>query len=229
MENEEPIRKIGDELDMNVLFQEGFNKPTSAVIKRIAEQKRAIATLKQDLNDKNEQISALSTQISSMESQLGDLKSKEATLSMIMEQQRVWREKAAKVEKMFTPDEAQVHRTGDNVTIRLYGLNFASGKASIESNYFGLLSKVQKAIDEYPDCGITIEGHTDSFGGDQFNHTLSTKRAEAVREYFLATAGIAAERVVSVGYGETKPIASNETKEGRRKNRRIDVVLHPKK
>ena len=73
----------------------------------------------------------------------------------------------------------------------------------------------------YPDCGITIEGHTDSFGGDQFNHTLSTKRAEAVREYFLATAGIAAERVVSVGYGETKPIASNETKEGRR----IDVLM----
>ena len=164
-----------------------------------------------------------------MESKLGDLKTKEESFSKIIEQQRIWREKYTKVEKMFSASEAQVHRTGDDVTIRLYGLNFASGKSVIESKYFSLLVKVQKAIDLYPESMITIEGHTDSFGGDEFNRDLSTQRAEAVKEYFRTTGGIAPERLIATGYGETRPIASNETKEGRRKNRRIDVVIHPKK
>ena len=57
---------------------------------------------------------------------------------------------------------------------------------------------------------------------------LSKKRADAVSQYILANMGIDASRIEAVGYGESKPIANNETKEGRTKNRRIDVVLHPK-
>jgi len=229
LQSEKPVQAIADELDLNARFQDGFDPPTQAIIKTIKQYKRTIAELTQDVNDKNEQIRALERQMASMESQLGDLKTKEASLSKIMEQQRIWREKYAKVEKIFSPSEAQVHRTGDDVTIRLYGLNFASGKSVIESQYFSLLVKVQQAIDLYPESMITIEGHTDSFGGDEFNRDLSTQRAEAVKEYFRTTGGIPPERLIATGYGETKPIASNETKEGRRKNRRIDVVIHPKK
>jgi len=170
----------------------------------------------------------MSQQISRMESQLGDLKSKEASLSQLMEQQRIAREKFNQIQESFSPEEAEVVRVSDDVIIRLYGLTFPVGKSTIEPQYFGLLTKVLKATEEYPGCNMTIEGHTDSWGSDETNQKLSTERANAVREYFMATAGLDSTRVSAVGYGETKPIASNETKDGRRKNRRIETIIHTK-
>jgi outer membrane protein OmpA-like peptidoglycan-associated protein len=91
------------------------------------------------------------------------------------------------------------------------------------------LSKVQNAINIFPGSEITVEGHTDSFGGDEVNLRLSQERAEAVRQYLLANMrNLSADQVKAVGYGESKPIANNETAEGRAKNRRIDIVITPK-
>lgn len=229
LDSEKPIQRISEHFDLNPMFDKGYEEPTSAIVQEIQKLQKEASSLRQDLNDKSEQLTALSKQVSEMESQLGDLKSKEATLTKVMEQQKQAREKFARIEKSFSPEEAQILRVGDQVIIRLYGLTFPVGKATIEPQYFGLLSKVLKATEEYPDSKITIEGHTDSWGGDAANQKLSTERANAVREYFLATAGIDSSRVIAVGYGESKPIASNETKEGRRKNRRIDTLIHPKK
>ncbi len=229
LDAEKPIQKIADEFDLNAKFQNGFKQPTAEIIQNINTLKSKLSSVKQDINDKREQLATLSEQLSRMESQLGDLKTKEASLSKLMEQQKRSREKFANVEKIFTPEEAQILRVGNRVVIRLYGLSFPIGKATIEPRYFGLLSKVLKAIKEYPGCGITVEGHTDSWGSDDANQKLSTERAEAVEKYLMATAGVDSSRTIAVGYGETKPIATNETKEGRRKNRRIDVVIHPKK
>ena len=78
------------------------------------------------------------------------------------------------------------------------------------------------------DRNVTIEGHTDSYGGDQLNMQLSTDRAAAVKQYLLANMGIEPYRIQAVGYGEDRPIANNETAEGRAKNRRIDIVISPK-
>ncbi len=222
LESELPIKRIADQLDMNARFNQGADVPTLSIIEAVQKMQKETANLKQDLKDKEEQVIVL-------ESQLGDLKSKEATLSMVMEQQKIAKDKYQKVEQSFTEEEAQVTRIGDQVVIRLYGLSFPVGQAIIKPEYFGLLGKVIKAIELYDDCGIAVEGHTDSWGGDKANQTLSTERAEAVREYLLSTASIDSARITAVGYGETKPIASNETTEGRRKNRRIEVVIHPKK
>ncbi|MCB0294734.1 MAG: OmpA family protein, partial [Calditrichaeota bacterium] len=94
--------------------------------------------------------------------------------------------------------------------------------------FFSLLTKVQNAIRTFPESNLTIEGHTDSFGSDSQNLALSEKRAEAVRQYLLANmSNLNPDRVLAVGYGESKPIANNETREGREKNRRIDIVIHP--
>jgi len=228
LDAEKPIQEIADEFDLNPKFQNGFKQPTAEIIQNINALKNKLSSMEQDLNDKREQLATLSEELSRMKSQLGDLKSKEESLSKLMEQQRRAREKFAKIEKMFTSEEAQILRLGDKVIIRLYGLSFPVGKATIEPKYFGLLSKVLKAIKEYPECGITVEGHTDSWGSDEANQKLSTERAEAVEKYLMATAGIDSSRIIAVGYGENKPIATNETKEGRRKNRRIDIVIHPK-
>jgi outer membrane protein OmpA-like peptidoglycan-associated protein len=72
---------------------------------------------------------------------------------------------------------------------------------------------------------ITVEGHTDSFGGDESNLELSQRRADAVRAYLLANMQLAPYRISAMGYGETRPISSNETAEGRSRNRRIDLVV----
>ena len=90
---------------------------------------------------------------------------------------------------------------------------------------FALLTKVKQAIALYPGARIVIEGHTDAYGTDENNLVLSQQRADAVRQYLLANSPISADEIEAVGYGETRPIANNETKEGRQKNRRIDVVI----
>ncbi len=113
--------------------------------------------------------------------------------------------------------------------IRPVGLVFASGSAQIETQYFTLLRKVQDALRVFPDTVIVVEGHTDSFGGDETNFKLSQDRAESVRSYLLANMrDLAPADVQAVGFGESRPVANNETVEGRAKNRRIDVVIRPK-
>jgi outer membrane protein OmpA-like peptidoglycan-associated protein len=76
----------------------------------------------------------------------------------------------------------------------------------------------------YPDEQVTIEGHTDSIGNPSYNQTLSQQRASAVSTY-LAAEGVPSERVTSIGYGETRPKASNDTPEGRQLNRRVEIHI----
>ena len=77
-----------------------------------------------------------------------------------------------------------------------------------------------------PDRRVSIEGHTDSFGGDAVNLRISQERAGAVRQYLLANMRDMDSSVIdATGYGETNPVANNETADGRARNRRIDVVI----
>jgi outer membrane protein OmpA-like peptidoglycan-associated protein len=86
------------------------------------------------------------------------------------------------------------------------------------------LAKVSGIVLAYPGLHLQVEGHTDSVGTDEFNQTLSEKRADAVRDY-LVQQGIAADSIESRGFGKTVPIASNDTPEGRQQNRRVELVL----
>jgi OmpA-OmpF porin, OOP family len=72
---------------------------------------------------------------------------------------------------------------------------------------------------------VLIEGHTDSKGNDNYNMKLSQRRADAVRKFIVDRHGIAADRLATKGFGETKPVASNATEEGRAKNRRVDAIF----
>ena len=129
---------------------------------------------------------------------------------------------------MFEPDEATVVRRSDSVILRLIGLNFDSGSARLTAGHQPILSAVQRALAEFPEANIVIEGHTDSFGSDASNQSLSQSRAEAVLQHLLANAPISPADVQALGYGESQPVANNETEEGRRRNRRIDVIIYPK-
>lgn len=107
----------------------------------------------------------------------------------------------------------------------MIGLTFGSNESSIMTESLPLLAKVEKAIDVYPRSEIIIEGHTDSQGDDQLNQKLSQQRADSIKQYMINAMRIQSYRIIATGFGETKPVANNETALGREKNRRIDIVL----
>ena len=88
---------------------------------------------------------------------------------------------------------------------------------------FDLLAKVEKAIDVFPRSEIIIEGHTDAYGGDESNQILSQERAESVQQYMINAMRIPSYRLIATGYGETRPISSNETESGRARSREISL------
>jgi OOP family OmpA-OmpF porin len=104
------------------------------------------------------------------------------------------------------------------------GIQFGKGEADIAPESEGLLDRLAALVDRCPEAKIEIGGHTDSGGSTRRNRDLSQARADAVMRY-LVDAGIAEERLTAVGYGETKPIASNDTEEGRAQNRRIEFTV----
>jgi outer membrane protein OmpA-like peptidoglycan-associated protein len=102
---------------------------------------------------------------------------------------------------------------------------FTTGKATLQPNAKEALSQVAAALKESGSTQqITIEGHADARGNEEKNLKLSKQRAEAVRDY-LVSEGVPAERVIATGFGETRPVASNDTSEGRANNRRVEIVL----
>jgi outer membrane protein OmpA-like peptidoglycan-associated protein len=101
---------------------------------------------------------------------------------------------------------------------------FRSGSFELAPGARERLAKVSGIILAYPSLHVSIEGHTDSVGGDEYNQTLSEQRAQAVRDYFVQQ-GISSSSIETHGYGKTAPIASNDTPEGRQQNRRVELVL----
>jgi OOP family OmpA-OmpF porin len=93
----------------------------------------------------------------------------------------------------------------------------------IRPQSFPILDTVAQVLRDFPDIAIEVQGHTDSRGNDAFNLRLSQQRADAVRQY-LINQGIASSRLTARGYGETMPIESNATTEGRAMNRRVEFV-----
>jgi outer membrane protein OmpA-like peptidoglycan-associated protein len=215
--NEGPIVKIAGSLDLVAELDEGFEPPTNAIINRVEDlQKDAY-----ELGERRSQLFELEAELQRLEQELGIQSDR---LAAQEEQRRKFRQ----IESTFNEDEAQVLTQGQDILIRPVGLVFSSGSAQIETEYFSILRKVQDAIRIFPDSHIVVEGHTDSFGSDATNLELSQSRAEAVRAYLLANMNNLPEiNVESVGFGESRPVANNETVEGRAKNRRIDVVIRP--
>jgi outer membrane protein OmpA-like peptidoglycan-associated protein len=120
-----------------------------------------------------------------------------------------------------------VTRIGDNITLNMPGnVTFATDSADLNSGFFDVLNSVSMVVNEYEQTVIEIAGHTDSTGTDAYNQQLSDRRAGAVSSY-LRTRSVLSDRIITVGMGEGRPIASNETVEGRQQNRRVELTLVP--
>lgn len=218
--SEEPLHKIASQLDMNAELDEGYDKGANQIISSVKNLQDDLSTTSQELLVTKQELELLKEQLSGMEIEKSELSEKMAALERVKEQ-------FSEVQKMFYPLEAMVFRDEKNVFLRLVGLNFNIGKSDLTPESYSLLAKVQKAITVFPECTITIEGHTDSQGGDETNLKLSQERADAVKYYLIVNSKIEASRINAIGFGESNPIANNETADGRKKNRRIDVVIHP--
>ncbi len=106
------------------------------------------------------------------------------------------------------------------------GVTFDVGSATLKPQFRATLDQVSSSLRQYPSSLIDVYGHTDSTGSDAFNQTLSENRARTVANY-LVSQGVTSTRVRSQGFGETMPIASNDTVDGRSRNRRVEIKIVP--
>jgi outer membrane protein OmpA-like peptidoglycan-associated protein len=120
---------------------------------------------------------------------------------------------------------ADTERTPDGILVKLKSeLLFPTGKATLTSNAKTQLAKLSKVLRKYKKNIITIEGHTDSTGPMDFNMQLSKLRAQVVKQELLKN-GVEASSIETIGYGPTKPIASNRSYSGRQQNRRVNLNI----
>ena len=120
-----------------------------------------------------------------------------------------------------------VYRTGDELVLRMpSGITFPVDRYDIQPQFQSTLDQVAQTLSSYDQTYIDVLGHTDSTGSDAYNQALSQRRAQSVSDY-LAGHGVALARIGTRGYGESQPIASNETEPGRAENRRVEIKVVP--
>lgn len=231
---ESSINRLGDALDTPVYFDYGEEQAIDTLLEGMTRLRLEKEALARTVEDRDQTLAGLNEQIAKMQELLGggnqtieDLEVLLAEQKQRLEQQAMHRERFATVERLFGPEQATVLRQGDTVIIRMIGLNFASGTASLTSEHQQILSVLEQAIAEFPESRVVVEGHTDAFGSDADNLGLSQARADAVVQHLLGNLPISPANLNAMGYGETRPVANNETPEGRKRNRRIDVVIKP--
>ena len=123
--------------------------------------------------------------------------------------------------------DVQVIRQGDDLLLNIpSGINFAYNSATVQPQFQRTLDQVAGVLGEYNRTYVDVYGHTDATGSDAYNQGLSERRARSVADY-LSSHGVQSARIGTRGFGETQPIASNETEEGRAANRRVEIKIVP--
>ena len=133
----------------------------------------------------------------------------------------------AEMREQLSGSGVEVVREGDNLRLVMpSNITFATNQASITPQFHATLNSIANVLNHYDKTYLSIEGHTDSSGSESYNQTLSERRARSVQQY-LINQSIMGERLSVTGYGEMRPIASNETAAGKAKNRRVEVQIVP--
>jgi len=195
----------------------GSKNGEAIVLQREAEEQRIAAT-QTALDQTRAELQATAAALAATRNEASSL-----------EAQKAFQDRIKGVKSGFTTKEADVMQQGNNIILRLKGLDFASGSANIKTHDYALLNKVRDVIVGFSPASVSIIGHTDGKGKASLNKKLSLERAEAVRTYLeanLGQAGSVSFAQIS-GMGDEQPLASNKTAAGRAKNRRVDVTITP--
>lgn len=227
LEWEKSFRDVAGAADVQPDMEDGSTRLAEALVTFIDGARNENQALTQEKSENETRLAEMEEEMAALDERLGGATEERAALVQRLEAQARVKQQFEQVEKMFSSEEARVFREGNNIILRLVGLTFDSGSAQVQQETFPLLAKLEKAIDVFPRSELIIEGHTDAYGGDESNQKLSQTRAESVQQYMINAMRIPTYRLIATGYGETRPIASNETVSGRQRNRRIDIVIRP--
>jgi OmpA-OmpF porin, OOP family len=182
--------------------------------------------------DTSEQLSTAEETIANKDATIAGKNSQLTTIGATateLERNKRFNDAFSKAQKSFTSDEAVVYRQGDKLVVRLKSVQFPTGTANLPDESMGVLDKVKGVIESMGAENVLVEGHTDASGSKALNMELSKKRAEVVAEYFVKDEAIASDHVETKGFGDTRPLVTNKTKDGRAQNRRVDVIISPPK
>lgn len=202
-----------------------FSAGADTAAAEIQAELERLKALESDLEQARLQVAGLEEEIRELDKKLGNTSAERRNLMRVVQANLRSREQFEQVQALFSKNEAEALRNGDDVIVRLVGLRFPSGSARLDSTARSLLNRLQTAIDIYPRCKVRVEGHTDSSGSPGANQSLSQKRATAVADHLVEINAIQPLRITAAGYGDSRPVTNNRTAEGRARNRRIDVVI----
>jgi outer membrane protein OmpA-like peptidoglycan-associated protein len=205
----------------------------SLLVEAALAQTQALALESQRAHLQDQRVAALS-RLDSVHDEINKLERGYATsLKADLEEQKrkaaAMREDADKRFNELNSALIQVSKDARGTIISMSDILFDVGKATLTQDLKTNLAKIAGILTIYKDANVTVEGHTDNVGGEEYNQKLSEKRASNVMEFLVSPGGIDQKRLNSMGYGFSKPIADNATKEGRQKNRRVDLVIADKK
>jgi len=120
-----------------------------------------------------------------------------------------------------------VTRIGDNITLNMPGnVTFATNSSDLSPAFFDVLNSVGKVLNEFDKTVVEVAGHTDNTGSESYNQSLSERRSNSVSTYLQAQ-GTNSQRLITVGMGELRPVADNNTANGRQANRRVEITMVP--
>lgn len=235
------LSKLGQAMDKELLFNKAndqtlqdMRNSIAALYESNSENKRRALELEAELSQINEEhqqeiinlnqrhaqdMARLESQYTGKISMLGRT---QEHLERMHEEQRA---RFERIQALFNDSEANVYRQKNNVLISVHGFKFPVGSAEIRPENFALMNKIVKAIGEFQSSKIMVSGHTDSTGSADANKILSDKRAKNVAKFFSEVGGIDANRIQAKGFGQEKPVASNQTPQGRAANRRVEVLI----
>ncbi len=236
LRHERHLYQITNKLGGRDFRNEPVNLQLQGILESIVSLQDDNQYLKEQNQQEKEKVASLKQQIGVLEGQSKNAQREHELIALQeketksrLEAERRFQQLLNEVQGMFAPDQAEVYKQGKNLVIRLKAIQFPVGKALIMPDNYALLSQVRKAIRTFGEPDVVIEGHTDNTGSKAINEQLSQNRAEAVRQYFIANGTLDGQKLTAIGYGSERPLAANDTTEGRAINRRIDVIIKAEK
>ena len=224
--SETTVARIASALNTRVRFDGGFEPVVQQIITAVETRDSARARIAENLRRVRAENTALRRRLASVEPGGGTPSGPGQDAEGKEEEQEHSRSAVALASTFFNPREANVLQDGDAVVLRIFGLTFSRDSNALEPGSSELLSKIDHAIRLFPNCELTVEGHTEAGESETLNQKNSEARAAAVAAY-LRMFPAASALIESQGWGSSCPIADNITAGGRGRNKRIDVIIRP--
>jgi outer membrane protein OmpA-like peptidoglycan-associated protein len=203
----------------------------AAAVVSLAEANRAIEEANRAIEEAGRQRVAADAAVLGAQQELGRIESEKAELQSAVAaldvQARFLEDEKAKLSARLAgalSEVAETRSSARGMVVNLPDILFDTNQATLKTETRIVLAKLAGILLIMPELNLRVEGHTDSTGSADHNQRLSERRAISVRDY-LAQQGIAARRTVAVGYGFDRPVAANTTREGRAKNRRVEIII----